>query len=265
MGDTPLIDYLPRLVEMGYTGIEIVGDAARLPAGEARALVEDHGVSVMSVLALSEIDLAHPLPSIRQEGIERVRQLLDYCIDLNCERLVLREKPGRMRPIVGRSKEWNLLQQSLRTILYSAALGGVEIDWLPVNRYEGYLVNTAQDALILLDKLGVHRAGVALNSYHMNMEEVEFRATLENVGGRLGVFYAAESNRRTLGEGRIDWMEVCLALQAIGYTEDIIVECQAVGADPLLPVGRSPDWPHEVLDCAKASIRNLRKALRWRQ
>ncbi len=261
MGDTPLGDYLPRLVDMGYTGIEVVGDFARRPAGEVRALVADHGLEVISTLALNEIDLAHPLPSMRQDSIERVRQLLDYCIDLDCARLVLREKPGRMRPIVGRVKEWSLLQQSLRGLFYSAALAGVELAWLPVNRYEGFLVNTAQDALLLLGKVDTHRADVALSSYHMNIEEHGFRSTLENVGRRLGLFYVAESNRRSLGEGRIDWFEVCLALNAIGYEGDLLVECQAVGADPLLPVGRSPDWAQEVLAWAADSIRNLRVAL----
>lgn len=261
MGDTPLMDYLPKLAEMGYTGIEVVGDSARQPAAEVSALVEDQGLSVMSVIAMNEIDLAHPLPSMRQDSIEMVRELLDYCIDLDCPRLVLREKPGRMRPIVGRVKEWSLLQQSLRAVVHSAAHLSLEVVFLPVNRYEGYLVNTAQDALNLLGRMEPFHADVALNSYHMNVEENGFRSTLENVGNRLGLFYAAESHRRALGEGRIDWLEVCLALDAVGYDGDILIECQAVGADPLLPVGRTPNWSNEVLAWAEQSIQHLRVAL----
>jgi D-psicose/D-tagatose/L-ribulose 3-epimerase len=258
MGDTPLADYLPKLEKMGFAGIEIVGDSARLPAAEVRSHTEEHGLAVMSVIGMDDIDLAHPLHSMRQESIEKVRDLLEYCSELHCPRLVLREKTGRMRPIVGRTKEWSLLQYSLRVLMHSASHMGVELAFLPVNRYEGFLVNTAQDALNLVDSLQVD---IALNSYHMNLEENGLRSTLENVGRRLGIFYAAESHRRSLGDGRIDWLELCLALDAVEYSGDIIVECQAAGADPMLPVGRAPDWPDEVLNWAEDSISYLRVAL----
>jgi D-psicose/D-tagatose/L-ribulose 3-epimerase len=163
-----------------------------------------------------------------------------------------------MRPIVGRTKEWSLLQYSLRTVMHSASHTGIDLSFLPVNRYEGFLVNTAQDALNLVESLQVD---IALNSYHMNIEESGLRSALENVGERLGIFYAAESHRRSLGDGRIDWLDLCLALNAINFRGDIIVECQAAGADPLVPVGRSPYWPDEVLAWAADSIDHLRVAL----
>ena len=261
LGDTPLADSLPKLVKMGYRGIELIGDSVRMPAEDVRTLTSEYAVSVMSVIAMNEIDLAHPLHSMRQESVEMVRGLIEYCVEVDCRKLVLREKPGRMRPIVGRLKEWNLLQQSLRAVTHSAASVGVQVVFLPVNRYEGFLVNTAQDALSLLGRPEPQGAMVALNSYYMNLEEQGFRSTFEDVGHRLGLFYAAESNRRALGDGRIDWLEVCLSLQAIKYEGDILVECQALGSDPLLPVGRSPYWIEEVFSFAEQSIQHLRVAL----
>lgn len=261
LGDTPLADSLPQLVKMGYTGVELIGDSARRSASDVRALTDEYGISVFSVIAMNEIDLAHPLHSMRMESIEMARALIDYCAELACHRLVLREKPGRMRPIVGRLKEWSMLQQSLRALVHSAAAVGVQILFMPVNRYEGFLVNTAQDALALLGRPEALGASVALSSYHMNLEERGIRSTFEEVGNRLGLFYAAESNRRSLGEGHIDWMEVCMSLQAIEYQGPIVIECQAMGADPLLPVGRSPNWVDEVLEFAEQSIQNMRVAL----
>ncbi|MCB0116542.1 MAG: sugar phosphate isomerase/epimerase, partial [Caldilineaceae bacterium] len=209
---------------------------------------------------VNEIDLAHPLHSMRQESMEMVRSLLEYCVEIGCSRLILREKPGRMRPIVGRLKEWNVLQQSWRALAHSAMSVGVQICFLPVNRYEGFLINTASEALSLLERSDPH-SGVALSTYHMNVEERGFRSTFEEVGRRLGLLYAVESNRRALGDGHIDWLEVCLSLDAIGYEGPVVIECQALGADPLLPVGRSPAWVDEVFDLAEQSIQNLRVAL----
>jgi D-psicose/D-tagatose/L-ribulose 3-epimerase len=260
LGDTPLVDSLPHLAKMGYTGIELIGDSARVPTADVHLLSEEFGLSILSVIAMNEIDLAHPLHSMRQESVEMTRDLIEYCAELGCPKLVLREKPGRMRPIVGRLKEWNMLQQSWRALVHSAASVGVQLLFLPVNRYEGFLVNRAAEALSLLGSANP-QAGVALNTYHMILEEQGFRSTFEEVGRRLGLFYAVESNRRSLGEGHIDWLEVCLSLQAIEYQGPVVVECQATGADPFLPVGRSPEWVNEVLGFAEQSIQNLRVAL----
>jgi D-psicose/D-tagatose/L-ribulose 3-epimerase len=258
LGDVSAFDYLPRLADMGYDGVEVVGDFQGLPLDDLRAALDESELSVFSVLAPPQLDLAHPLPSMRQESIDYLRDLIDFCIDVGSPRLVVREQPGRLRPIVGRTKEWGLLQQSLRTLGYGAAHAGIQVCLLPINRYEGFLVSHAQDALSLLEKVNSAQVKIALNSYHMNIEEEGFRSTFDNVSGQLGLFYAAENHRRALGQGRMDWLEICLTLGAIGYEGPILIECQAQGSDPLLPVGRAPDWDEEVLRYAEASLEHMR-------
>lgn len=258
LGDVSPFDYLPRLADMGYDGVEVVGDFQGIPVDDLRAALDESELSVFSVLTPPQIDLAHPLPSMRQESVDYVRDLIDFCMDVGSPRLVVREQPGRVRPIVGRIKESGLLQQSLRTIGYGAAHAGVQICLMPINRYEGFLVNSAQDALSLLEKVNSTQVRIALNSYHMNMEEDGFRSAFDNVSGQLGLFYAAENHRRVLGQGRLDWMEIGLTLGAIGYEAPILIECQAEGSDPLLPVGRAPDWDEEVMRYAEASLEHMR-------
>jgi sugar phosphate isomerase/epimerase len=261
MGDTPITEYAPLLARMQYDGVELVGDPERVSAREMRAVLLDNGLSVLAVMPTNDADPAHPLPSQRQRSIDYYRELLEFCVELGCSRLVIREKPGRIRPIVGRSKEWALYQQTLTAVAQSAANLNVRVSVLPVNRYEGYLINKANDALDVIQQQSQQQLDIALNTYHMNIEEASIRVALQKVGRYLGIFYASENHRRVVGEGHIDWPDICLALKNQEYSGDIIVECQAPGADPLVPVGRSPDWPAEVLENARRSIENLRVAL----
>lgn len=261
MGDVSLADYAPSLAQMGYDGIEVVGDLSHMPARELRSILDEHGLAVLSIVPTNDVDLAHPLPSQRQQAIDYYRELMDYCIDIDCSHILVREKAGRIRPIVGRTKEWQLYQQSISAITRTAMRMNMHISVLPVNRYEGFLVNTAQDALDTLANLDTFHADVALNTYHMNIEEEGMGAAIQAVGNRLGLFYAAENHRRALGNGQIDWIDVCTTLADQSFSGSIVVECQASGADPFLPVGRAPEWPSQVLDSAERSIEYLRVAL----
>ncbi len=261
LADIPLEDTLPTLARMGYQGIELVGDPERFPVEQVRPAMTIHGLEVVAVTLPPELDLAHPLPSLRHDSLAQARDLIGYCVAVGCPRLVVRERVGRMRPIVGRQREWTLFQQSVANLLQAAVGTGVRIAVLPVNRYEGYLLNTAADALALLQRLDPLRVELALNTYHMNVEEADLLETLREAASRLGLLYAAENHRHAIGQGHLDWVALCQALHRHLTSLDLVVECQAPGADPLLPIGRDPRWPQQVLTYAEESIRTLRVIL----
>jgi D-psicose/D-tagatose/L-ribulose 3-epimerase len=261
LGGTPVDGYAEELARMGYDGVEVVGDPEQVPANELRTRLEHHGLRVLAVLSKPEADPAHPLHSRRLQAIEYYRALLTYCVELGCQRVVIREQPGRTRPIVGRSKESEVYKQTVRSIAHSAVSMNIHLSVLPVNRYEGFLVNTARDGLEILENANDIYTDLALNSYHMNIEEADTLEALRSVEGRIGLFYAAESHRRALGEGHLDWPEICLTLAQCGYKGDYVIECQAAGADPLLPMGHTPGWTDQILEYAERSIQHLRVAL----
>ncbi len=258
LADTPLEDTLPALAHMGYQGVELVGDPERFPVEQVRPVLTIHGLEVMAVALPPTLDLAHPLPSLRHDSLAQARELLGYCGAVACPRLVVRERVGRIRPIVGRQREWTLFRQSVANLIQAAAGIGVRIAVLPVNRYEGYLLNTAADGLALLQRLDPFRAELALNTYHMNVEEADLPEALREAASRLGLLYAAENHRHAIGQGHLDWVALCQVLHRHVPSLDLLVECQAPGADPLLPIGRDPRWPQQVLAYAEESIRTLR-------
>jgi D-psicose/D-tagatose/L-ribulose 3-epimerase len=105
----------------------------------------------------------------------------------------------------------------LREVARHAAPLGVTLGIEPVNRYESFLVNTATQALELLELIGEPNVGVHLDSYHMNIEEDDFRAPVELVAEHLVHFHLSESHRGIPGRGTVDWKAIMGALTDAGY------------------------------------------------
>ena len=125
------------------------------------------------------------------------------------------------------------LQQILSGAAQLAADAGIVIAVEPLNRYESSLINTAADALALIDEVGASSLRLQLDTFHMNIEEADFARPIELAGPRLGFVQAAESHRGLLGTGHVDWGALGGALRRIDYEGPIVLETFGVG-NPVL-------------------------------
>jgi D-psicose/D-tagatose/L-ribulose 3-epimerase len=107
--------------------------------------------------------------------------------------------------------------ESLAWLAERAAADGITLGVEVVNRYESNLLNTAEQALALLDEIGAPNLVVHLDTYHMNIEEQDFATPIQRCGERLGYVHVGESNRGYLGTGTIDFEQFFAALRGIGY------------------------------------------------
>jgi D-psicose/D-tagatose/L-ribulose 3-epimerase len=105
----------------------------------------------------------------------------------------------------------------LRAAARYAAPRGVRIALEPVNRYESSLINTVDQALAHLDRIGEDNVGLHLDTYHMNIEEEEFGAPVRRAAERLLHVHLTESHRGVPGTGTVDWPAVMGALADAGY------------------------------------------------
>jgi D-psicose/D-tagatose/L-ribulose 3-epimerase len=64
-----------------------------------------------------------------------------------------------------------------------------------VNRYESNLVNTAEQALELVEEVGAPNLVVHLDAYHMNIEEANLADPVRMCAERLGYVHIGESHR----------------------------------------------------------------------
>ena len=106
---------------------------------------------------------------------------------------------------------------SLKRIADFALKKNVTLGLEVVNRYESNLLNTASQALRMLDDVDAPNVVVHLDTYHMNIEEPDFMQPVLECGKRLGYVHIGESNRGYLGSGTIDFAQFFHALAMIDY------------------------------------------------
>jgi D-psicose/D-tagatose/L-ribulose 3-epimerase len=94
-----------------------------------------------------------------------------------------------------------------------------------LNRFEGYLLNTAEEAVDYVKAVGLDNIKVMLDTFHMNIEEDSLTEAIHRAGKYLGHFHIGEPNRRPPRAGsRLDWEGIGKALRAIGYTGAAVME-----------------------------------------
>ncbi|WP_449398253.1 sugar phosphate isomerase/epimerase family protein [Chryseobacterium wanjuense] len=81
---------------------------------------------------------------------------------------------------------------------------GVNIGIEPINRYETYVCNTAQNVLDLISKTGKDNLFLHLDTFHMNIEENNFYDPIILAGNKLKHLHMTDSHRGMLGEGTVE-------------------------------------------------------------
>lgn len=114
--------------------------------------------------------------------------------------------------------------ENIRKLSVMAKDCGVNIYLEVLNRFEGYLLNTADEGTRFIDEVDADNVKLTLDTFHMNIEEDSFGGAIRATGDRVGHFHIGEANRRVPGKGRLPWDEIGGALKDIRYTGDIVME-----------------------------------------
>ena len=101
---------------------------------------------------------------------------------------------------------------------------GVNIAVEPINRYESYVCNTAENVLELIEKTGKDNLFLHLDTFHMNIEENNFRDPILLANQKLKHIHVTESHRGMLGEGTVNWNQFFDALKEINFEGNLVLE-----------------------------------------
>lgn len=115
-------------------------------------------------------------------------------------------------------------QAVIRRLAERAAASGITLGLEFVNRYESNLLNTSAQTVEYIAEVGSPNVVVHLDSYHMNIEEVDFRQPVLDAGDKLGYVHIGENHRGYLGQGHIDFAQLFGALAEVGYDGVITFE-----------------------------------------
>ncbi len=84
--------------------------------------------------------------------------------------------------------------------------------------------DTYEEVLELIDQVGSSHLKVHLDTFHMNIEELDWEKPVLACGDKLGHVHIADNTRLYPGSGLIDFMPFLRALKKIGYDRSLIFE-----------------------------------------
>lgn len=221
--------------ECGYTGLEIapftLGDngpatdvRAISPAirQQTRALADAAGLEIIGLhwlLAKTEgLHLTRPDPLIGSRTTEYLVALAQLCHDLGGRLMVLGSPQQRNRPAGVETQA--ALEQAARVI--GAAMPHMEaldvtLAVEPLGPAEGNFLNTAAEAVELIERVGSTHCRLHLDCKAMSTESVPIPELIRRHRQLLCHFHANDPNRQGPGFGELEFEPILSALGEIGY------------------------------------------------
>lgn len=255
----PLAKTAESLSKAGFDGVELLGDLSLYSASEASKILGDHGLEVLS-LTPANVDISHPDAGIREGAVDYFYRLLDFAAALGKPLVSVHGMVGRIAAAASQDEETQWLKESVHLIASRAQGLGLKLVFEVLNRYESHQINNHQQALELVQGLGVPNLGILLDAYHMNIEEAYPPKALAATGSMLWLYHLADSNRLGIGYGHTDFKAQLAALRGMNYQAPIILELTMAGANPFTP-NKGGNWRMDLEQHLSESLVWLRENL----
>jgi D-psicose/D-tagatose/L-ribulose 3-epimerase len=233
--ESPLTDsnlgwHLARIAALGFDAVELplenVGDFTSATVREA---LESTGLIPFLVGAMAP---GRDLVSAAPASVERTQAYLMECISMASSigsptvcgpfyaqtGRVWRMSPGQRR------EAYAELRHNLQPVADRAGEAGAILGIEPLNRYETSLINTVDQALEALGPLLGNGVGIALDSYHLHIEERSLAAAVRAAGEHVVHVQVCGNDRGAPGGDQTDWQGFLQALDEVGYTGPLNIE-----------------------------------------
>lgn len=221
----PLID---KAADIGFDGVEIaIFEPEDVDIKATKAALKAAGMECTGCAILSDDrDLISDDPAIREDAKKYLKECVEILGALDASILCgpLYSAVGKL---VGRSRteeEWDRAVTGLKEVAKVAADNGVTLAIEPLNRFETYFINIAEDAAKLARDVDHPNIKVHLDTFHMNIEEKDIPTAIRNTGDLLGHVHCCENDRGVPGSGHVDWDGVFEAIHEVNYDNWIVIE-----------------------------------------
>ena len=228
--DELLPELLRKVAALGFDAVELplenVGD---LTPEVAVPLLEETGLQPLVVGAMAP---GRDLVATSSETVRTTQEYLRGCVDLAAA-VGAPAVCGPFYAATGRVwrmstgerdaayAEW---REHLAPVAAYAGEKGVRIGIEPLNRYETSLINTTDQALTGLGPLLGPTVGVALDTYHLGIEERSSGDAVRAAGDHLVHLQVCGNDRGAPGGDQTDWPGILRALDEIGYQGALAIE-----------------------------------------
>lgn len=230
---------------LGYQGLEVapftlaprIGQVDQTRRKELRSSAERHGLHLFALhwlLAKTEgFQVTSPDPRVRSLTAGYLGELAQACADLGGDRMVFGSPLQRRVPEgFSREKTNELFLDTLRLLQPHLEKTGVTFLLEPLGPAETDYMNTAREAVELLDALNHPLFGLHLDVKAMTADEASPAELIRTHAKRMGHFHANDANRKAPGMGDTDFMPIMKALKDVQYPGYVSIEVFDYTPDP---------------------------------
>lgn len=240
---------IQELGELGYDGIEL---SLRTPQDVDRNTLENmlsranmQLISIATGQSFIEDGYAvfHEDELIRKQTAERIRGYVDLIASMGGKSVILGGIKGKLGP-ANPEQQFAHGAATIDSCLEYAEKKQVMLLLEAINRYETNIMVTVESCAEFAEKRDSPYLKVLADTFHMNIEEVSLKGSLDTYAKHIGAIHCADSNRLAPGMGHVDFHEVLKDIGQYPYLQYLGVE--------VLPL---PD-SHT---CAETAIHTLRR------
>ena len=215
---------------MGFDVVEIpLEDPSLIDSKTVKKALQDNGLKPSICVVFGDNkDLTGEDPKLYENCFEHAKACFEVAKSLDASFVA-----GPLYAAVGKARlasdeqrkiEWNRSVTNLRKLGTIAKEFDLDIALEPLNRFESDLINTAEQVMRLIKDINEENIKVALDSFHMTIEEKDIYEAIQTVGDKLIHVQVSENDRGIPGTGLTPWSEFAKGLSAIGYKGALVIE-----------------------------------------
>ena len=226
------VAYCHKVAKLGFDVLEIsAAGLMTMQGGEIAAMrqaAKDEGIMLTAGLGFpADSDMSSADPEVRKRGLDLMRRMLPLLEQAGIDRVggvIFASWPYDYAKPVDKAAARARSVESMKTAAGIAADHGVTLMCEVVNRFEHYMLNTAEEAVSFVREIDKPNVKVMLDSFHMNIEEDFLGDAIRHAGPLLGHFHIGECNRKVPGKGHMPWDDIAAGLRDIDYRGAVVME-----------------------------------------
>jgi len=213
---------IKKVADLGFDGAELaVRNPKDLKVDDVVSTIQENNLEVPAIgtgQAYGEEGLSFSDPDgiIRKMAVERIKDQIVFASHFNAI-VIIGLIRGKIEESVDRAEaeEWTI--DCLKECTEFAKKYNVSLTLEPVNRYESNFVNTLEEGIEFIERVGAINLGILADTFHMNIEEISIYDSIIDAKNYITHVHFADSNRWAPGCGHLDFAKIVQTLKKIDY------------------------------------------------
>lgn len=229
-----IVRYISRI---GYEGIEIapftissdIRNVSKSERTKIRETAERYNIEIVGthwlLVTPPGLHITHPDENVRKRTLEYLITLVKFTAEIGGKIMVFGSpKQRNILPGVSRDKAWEWAISLFKKVSAIAEDHGVTVCIEPLSRDQTNFINTAEEAVDLINAVNSPSFRLILDVRSMFDEKISHDEIIRRYGEYLAHFHANDSNGLGPGFGKARYPKIAKALNDVNYKGYVSVE-----------------------------------------